>query len=72
MQRCIPALSLFNTCLNRLLGKVVDQNQFEAFVVSIMVNDLAFPDDAVLLVESLEILLKYFLYTAGCGEATVI
>ena len=55
-QGCVLAPSLFNTCMDWILGKVVDQSHCGASVGDIRVTDLAFADDAVLLAESLDVL----------------
>ncbi len=48
-QGCVLALSLFNTCIDWVLGKVVDQSHCRASVG----NTKVFADDAVLLAFSL-------------------
>ena len=46
-QGCVFAPSFFNTCMDWVLGRVVDQDK---------ITDLAFADDALIFAESLEIL----------------
>ena len=55
-QGCVLAPSLFNTCMDWVLGKVADQSHCGASVGNTMVTDLVFADDAVILAESLEVL----------------
>ena len=52
-QGCVLAPSLFNTCMDWVLGKVADQSRCGASVGNTKVTDLVFADDAVLLVGSL-------------------
>ncbi len=49
-QGCVLAPSLFNTCIDWVLGKIVDQSHCGASVGNARVTDLVFADDAVLLV----------------------
>ena len=55
-QGCVLAPSLFNTCMDWVLGKVADQSHCGASVGNSKVTDLVFADDAVILAESLEVL----------------
>ena len=55
-QGCVLAPSLFNTCMDWVLGKVVDQSHCGASVGNTKISDLVFADDAVLLAESLDVL----------------
>ena len=55
-QGCVLAPSLFNTCMDWILGKVVDQSHCGASVGNTKITDLAFADDAVLFAESLDVL----------------
>ena len=55
-QGCVLAPSLFNTCMDWVLGKVSDRSHCGAFVGDSKVSDLVFADDAVILAESLEVL----------------
>ena len=55
-QGCVLAPSLFNTCMDWILGRVVDQSHCGASVGNTMITDLVFADDAVIFAESLEIL----------------
>ena len=56
-QGCILAPSLFNTCIDWVLGRVVDQIHCEASVGNTKITDLVFADDAVIFAELLEILM---------------
>merc|ERR1712035_25095 len=53
---CFLAPSLFNTCMDWVLGRDTDQSHCGASVCNTMVTDLVFADDAVILAESLEVL----------------
>ena len=55
-QGCVLAPSLFNTCMDWVLGKVADRSLCGASVGNTKVSDLDFADDAVLLAESLDVL----------------
>ena len=55
-QGCLFAPSLFNTCMDWVLGRVVDQSHCEASVSNTQITDLVFADDALIFVESLEVL----------------
>lgn len=55
-QGCVLAPSLFNTCMDWVLGKVVDQSHCGASVGNAKITDLVFADDAVILAESLGVL----------------
>ncbi|KAG0716932.1 Retrovirus-related Pol polyprotein from type-1 retrotransposable element R2 [Chionoecetes opilio] len=55
-QGCVLAPSLFNTCMDWVLGKVVDQSDCGASLGNIKITDLVFADDAVIFAESLEVL----------------
>ena len=55
-QGCVLAPSLFNTCMDRVLGKGADQSHYGASVGNSKVTDLVIADDAVMLAESLEVL----------------
>ncbi len=54
-QGCVLASSLFNTCIGRVLGRVVDQSHYGASIINSRVTDLVFADDVVILAESLEV-----------------
>ena len=49
------ALSLFNTCMDWVLGRVVEQSHCGASVSNTDITDLVFADDAAIFAESLEI-----------------
>ncbi|KAG0725535.1 Alpha-N-acetylglucosaminidase [Chionoecetes opilio] len=53
---CVLAPSLFNTCMDWVLGKVVDQSDCGASLGNTKITDLVFADDAVIFAESLEVL----------------
>ncbi|KAG0729032.1 tRNA (uracil(54)-C(5))-methyltransferase [Chionoecetes opilio] len=55
-QGCVLAPSLFNACMDWVLGKVVDQSDCGASVGNTKITDLVFADDAVIFAESLEVL----------------
>ncbi|KAG0720572.1 putative aarF domain-containing protein kinase 1 [Chionoecetes opilio] len=55
-QGCVLAPSLFNTCMDWVLGKVVDQSDCGASLGNTKITDLVFADDAVIFAESLEVL----------------
>ena len=55
-QGCVLAPSLFNTCMDWVLDRVVDQSHCGASVGNTKITDLVFADDAVILAESLEVL----------------
>ena len=55
-QGFIPAPSLFNTCVNWILGRIVDQSHCRASVGNSNITDLVFADDAVIFAKSLEVL----------------
>ncbi|XP_076039380.1 uncharacterized protein LOC143024457 [Oratosquilla oratoria] len=55
-QECVLALTFFNTCIDLVLDRVVDQCRCGASLGNTKVTDLVFADDATLLAEMLEIL----------------
>ena len=55
-QGCVLAPSLFNTCMDWVLGRVVEQSHCGASVGNTKITDLVFADDAAILAESLEVL----------------
>ena len=52
----VLAPSLFNTCMNWVLGRVVEQNHYGASVGNTKIIDLVFADDAATFTLSLEVL----------------
>ena len=56
-QGCVFASSLFITCINWVLGRAVDQSHCGASVSKSEITDLIVVDDAVIFVESLEVLI---------------
>ena len=59
-QGCVLAPSLFNTCMDWVLGRVVDQSHYGASIGNLRITDLVFADDAVIFPESLKVLLMAF------------
>ena len=55
-QGCVLVPSLFNTCMNWVQGRVVEQSHCEAPVGNTKIVDLVFADDAAIFAESLEVL----------------
>ena len=55
-QGCILAQSLFNTSVDWVLGRVVDQSHCRESVANTKIIDLVFADDALIFAESLVIL----------------
>ena len=49
----VLAPSLFNTCMDWVLGRVVEQIHYGASVGNTKITDLVFADDAAIFVESL-------------------
>ena len=48
--------SLFNTCMDWVLGRVVEQSHCGASVGNTEITDLVFADDAAIFAESFEVL----------------
>ena len=55
-QGCVLAPSLFNTCMDWVLGRAVDRSRCGADIGNTKITDLDFADDAVIFAESLEVL----------------
>ena len=55
-QGCVLAPLLFSTCMDWVLGNVVDQSHCGASVGNTKITELVFADDAVIFAESLKIL----------------
>ena len=55
-QGCVLAPSPFNTCVDWVLDRVVDQSHCGTCVGYTKITDLVFTDDAVIFAESLEVL----------------
>ena len=55
-QGCNAAPSLFNTCMDWLLGRTVEYSRCGADIGNVRVTDLDFADDAVILADSLDVL----------------
>ena len=49
-------ISLFNTCMDWVLGRVVEKSHCGASVGNTEITDLVFADDAAIFAESLEVL----------------
>ena len=56
-QGCVLAPSLFNSCMDWVLGSAANQSHCGASVGNTKITDLVFADDAVIFAESLEVLL---------------
>ena len=54
-QGCVLAPLLFNSCMDWVLGRVVDQSHCGASVGNTKITDLVFADNAVIFTESLEV-----------------
>ena len=52
-QGCVLAPSLFNTCMDWVLGRVADQSHCGASVGNTKITDLVLADDTVIFAESL-------------------
>ena len=57
-QGCVLAPSLFNTCMDWVMGRAVDQSHCGACIGNTRITDLDFADDAVIFAESLEVLVS--------------
>ena len=57
-QGCVLAPSLFDTCMDWVLGRVEEQSPCGASVGNTEITYLVFADDAVIFAESLEVLVK--------------
>ena len=55
-QGCILAPLLFNTCMDWVLGRIMDQSHCGASVDNTKITDFVFADNAVIFAESLEVL----------------
>ena len=55
-QGCVLAPSLFNPCMDWVLGRVVEQSHCGPSVGNTEITDLVFADDAAIFTESLEVL----------------
>ena len=55
-QGCVLAPSLFNTCMDWVLGRVVEQSHCGVSVGNTKITDLVFADDAAIFAVSLEVL----------------
>lgn len=53
-QVCALVLTIFNSCMDWIMGKVVIQKQCRETLGNIKVTDLDFPDGAAILSKSLE------------------
>src|SRR5712691_5456666 len=59
-QGCVLAPTLFNACMDYVLGRVSDRNLCCASIGEVEVSDLDFADDAAFLSESLDNLVQTF------------
>ena len=59
-QGCVFAQLFSNTCMDWILGRVVDQSPARASVGNTKITDLVFAKDVVIFAESLEVLVAYF------------
>ena len=66
-QGCVLAPTLFNTCMDWILGRAVSQSQCGATLGDTKVTDLDFADDVAILAEFLETLVSAL--DAFCNEA---
>ena len=57
-QGCVLAPSLFNTCMDWVLGRAMDRSRCGADIGNTRITDLDFADDAVIFAESLEVLVS--------------
>ena len=57
LQGCVLAPTLFSTCMNWILGRMSDRSSCGALFGNVKISDLDFTDDAVIIAETLEILL---------------
>ena len=53
-QDCVPSPSLFNTCMDWVLGRVVQQSHCGASVSNTEITDFVVVDDAAVFAESVE------------------
>ena len=56
-QGCVLAPTLFSTCMDWILGRMLERSSCGASFGNVMISDLDFADDAVIFAETLDILL---------------
>ena len=56
-QGCVLALTLFSTCMDGILGRMSERSSCGASFGNVKISDLDFANDAVIFVETLDILL---------------
>ena len=56
-QGCVLAPTLFSTCMDWILGRITERSSCSASFGNVNISDLDFTDDAVIFVETLDILL---------------
>lgn len=69
-QRCFLASSLFNTCMDCVLGTAVDQSHCGVRIGNTRVTHLIFVDDVVIHTKSLEVLVAQGIVREGKGLRT--
>ena len=57
LQGCVLAPTLFNTCMDWILGRMSERSSYRASFGNFNISDLDFADDAVIFAETLDILL---------------
>ena len=57
-QGCALALTLFSACMDWILGRMSERSSCSASFGNVKISDLDFTDDAVIFVETLDILLR--------------
>ena len=62
---CVLTSSLFNTCMDWILGRVVDKSRCEASVSNTNITFLLFANDVVIFTESLEVLVMALMADQG-------
>ena len=53
---CVLAPTLFNACMDWILGKISERSSCGSSLGNVMISDLDFADDAVILAEMLDVL----------------
>ena len=56
-QGCVPAPALFSTCMDWILGRMLESSSCAASFGNVNISDIDFADDADILAETLDILL---------------
>ena len=55
-QGCVLALTLFSTCMDWIMGRMSERSSCGASFGNVKISDLDFADDAVILVETMDLL----------------